>query len=67
MLTMAPKRKTPFAKRLQALRNKHELTQREAAKLIGVAYRTLVNWENGQQPSAIARRLISQAFPNDGI
>lgn len=64
---LAMKKKTPFAKWLQDVRDKYGLTQKKAAAKIGVAYRTLVNWENGKKPSALAIKLISQAFPNDKI
>lgn len=77
MATMSPKRKVrtgppprkpspgnPWPKKLRAVRDKHNLTQAEAAARAGVAARTWIAWENSQaKPSRMATNLLIVAFP----
>ncbi len=61
----APKAKTPLAKKLIALRVKHDLSQVDAAKKSGVSARTWIAWENDQRvPGNLALQLIRKAFPD---
>ena len=70
MAVMAPRKikpKTVFAAKLQRVRTKHGgLTQAQMAARVGVALRTLINWENGNSvPSGPAFALLKIAFPGD--
>jgi DNA-binding transcriptional regulator YiaG len=52
--------------RLKELRDKYDLTQKEAAARIGVALRTWISWENAHRtPSRLALRLLKNEFPDD--
>lgn len=52
--------------RLKALREKHGLTQAQAADRAGVALRTWIAWENvHRKPGRLALRLLAVAFPGD--
>jgi len=54
----------PWPDFLRALREKHHLTQAEAAERVGVAARTWISWENSQgTPSRLAMNLLRAAFP----
>lgn len=57
--TMAPKKKTPWRKRLKALRSRLGLTQALAAKRVGVGQGVWAAWENGlRTPSRQSQLLI---------
>lgn len=65
MVIMA-KKKSVFAKKLIALRNRLELTQVEAAERLGVAARTWIAWENNQtKPGRLAMALLRKTFPDE--
>lgn len=51
-MTTAPSKEQPFYKRLRWMREEAELTQKQAAKLMGVDYRTYCRWESGGIVSA---------------
>lgn len=53
----------PWPRRLYELRQRLDITQREAAERCGVAIGTWQNWEYGHRhPGAAAQRLISVVF-----
>jgi len=55
-------RRHPWAVRLKGIRDRHGLTQKEAAAKIGAATRTWIGWENGRTPSKAFQLLIDKTF-----
>ena len=51
---------------LRAIRERHDLTQVEAAERIGVSASTWIAWENAQRvPGRLAFRLLETTFPDE--
>lgn len=68
MPTMERKKRKPtsWPERLKRLRERHGLTQTEAAEKVGTVLRTWQNWEYGRRtPSATTAKLIDLLFPED--
>lgn len=72
MVTMSKSRRlsragqgdNPWPARLRAIRERHQISQREAAEKIGVALRTWQNWEYGRaEPTSATAKLIDILFP----
>ena len=58
---MAAKRKPKFCEVVRRWRESRKLSKVEAARKLGIPYRTLQDWELGNRtPRGFARRLITQ-------
>ncbi len=68
MAVMAKKNPTPWtAKRVKALRERLDLTQAEAAALVGVTRRQWAAWEAGEsKPSGPASKLLQLLSDRNG-
>jgi DNA-binding transcriptional regulator YiaG len=73
MLMATPKRKKnirpyaggPWAKKVNAVEKKYDLTQAECAAKLGVSFATWVAWKGGyRKPSVMAQRIFKQVFPD---
>lgn len=66
MLGTMPKKRSPLARKLKAIRLRLGISQREAAEKTGVALRTWISWENDhRRPSGLAAHLLTLTFPED--
>ena len=62
---IAPKKRSPWPRKLKALRAKRRLTQVQAAELLGVSTSAWIAWENAVNvPGRIAQRLLKLTFPD---
>ncbi len=68
MLTMPKRKKMPkgsWARAIQDVREKLDLTQEEFASKVGLPKRTIVSWETGDRKPSVARqKLLLSAFNN---
>lgn len=66
MLGMAKRKKTafnPWPARLKKIREDKDMTQAEAAEIVGTVLRTWQNWEYGRsRPSPMIAKLIDLLF-----
>lgn len=61
----APAPENPWPARLKAIRDRHGLTQEEAAARINAPLGTWRGWEQGRRrPNPMIQRLIELAFPD---